>query len=521
MMASSRLKAQENSLPLKNLLPTVQLPAAVGEIMVSGLSADSRKVKAGDLFVALPGLNTNGVDYIADAINAGAVAAVSDASGAAELEVDTATAEVPVISMTHLREQLSSIAAAYYGLPAQDLNIYAVTGTNGKTTVCYLLGQLLAGFSKKTGVIGTLGYGVIEVRDPSVQIPFTSGLVETGFTTPDAIELQEIFNILRSCDVSAAVMEVSSHSLSQSRLSAVPVNVAIFTNLTQDHLDYHGTMDAYGEAKAKLFAMSSVKHVIINIDDEFGRRLASEAVGRGQQCLTYSLENEQADIFASSINVAAHSTQVVIKTPWGDGMFHTALIGRFNVSNLLAIIGAACVGTNVSLADVLAGVANLAPVPGRMQSLLVADRLVVVDYAHTPDALQHALQTLRPYVSGTLRCVFGCGGDRDKAKRPKMGAIAGQLADVIYVTSDNPRSEPAGTIISDILSGVTGSEHVNVLEDRAQAIRTAIQEAVVGDAVLIAGKGHENYQIIGTEKHHFSDVEVAQQALIEIGGTYD
>ncbi len=521
MMAFSRLKVQPNPQPLKNLLSNINLPTVVGDIFVSGLTSDSRRVKPGDLFVALPGLQTNGVEYIADAISAGAVAAVRDCGSAVVPAMDAESLAAPVISVSHLRERLSEIAGVFYGSPAQNLKIYAVTGTNGKTTVCYLLGQLLAGLSEKTGVIGTLGFGVIEVVDSSVQVPFTQGLVDTGFTTPDAIGLQEIFYTLKSYQVTSAVMEVSSHSLVQSRLAAVPVSVAIFTNLTQDHLDYHGTMDAYGDAKARLFAMPSVSSAVINIDDVFGCKLVSEAQERGQQCLTYSLKNDQADIYARSISTTAQGTQVVIKTPWGDGMFHTALIGRFNVSNLLAIIAAASIGTQSSLADILAGVANLAPVPGRMQSLTGAGRLVVVDYAHTPDALQNTLLALRPYVSGRLHCIFGCGGDRDKGKRPKMGAIAEQLADVVYVTSDNPRTELAESIISDILAGMTSAAPVHVHENRAQAIRSAISASAELDVLLIAGKGHEDYQIIGTEKHRFSDVEIARQALAEIGASYD
>ncbi len=510
--------------PLSDFLPNATVINGDASTCVSGITANSKLVRNNDVFVALPGMKTHGLEYLQEALSFGASAVLVDASdsdlaNAAVAALGHQAERLMIISMDNLAEQVSSAASNFYGNPGNSFKVYGITGTNGKTTCCYLLGQLLATLGHVSGVIGTLGFGVIEHQRNVNEAPFTKGLVQTGFTTPDAIAVQEILWSFAEASVEAAVMEVSSHSLAQHRVAGVPVKVAIFTNLTQDHLDYHGTMAAYGVAKAKLFEFASVECAVINADDELGAALAAEQVKQGRRVITFSTENSAADIFVRSMQMSSAGTQVSIGSLWGDGMFRTPLIGEFNISNLLAIIAAACVGTGASLADVLSGVTNLDAVPGRMQALHIAERLVVVDYAHTPDALASTLKTLRPYVDGTLICVFGCGGDRDTRKRPVMGGIAESLADRLIITSDNPRTEEPKKIINDILAGVTNQHSVNVLIERADAIAHAINTSEAGDVVLIAGKGHEDYQVIGAERRYFSDVEEATKVLAALGGS--
>lgn len=468
---------------------------------ITGLSLDSRRVHPGDLFIARTGARTSGHHFIHDAIRAGAVAVVTEASNVVPMQN-----EVPIIGLVDLEKNIGVIADRFYDQPSQHMYVTGITGTNGKTSCSWFLAEALSHNNTRCGVIGTLGSGLF------------GQLNSTGFTTPDALTVQQQLADLRASGVQDVVMEVSSHGLDQYRVTAVHFDLAIYTNLTHEHLDYHGDMDTYALAKRKLFDMPGLRHAVINADDAYGRELLN-SIAPSVEAVAYSCDPECTTgkhklIRATRIKPHTRGTEIGIETPWGNGVLQSRLLGRFNVSNLLAVLGALLL-KGMDLDEALTRLSAVHTVPGRMQCLggEGAMPLVVVDYAHTPDALAKALAALREHCTGRLWCVFGCGGERDSAKRPLMGEIAAREADEIIVTDDNPRHEDPDAIIRDIRSGISQQQLVHIERNRAQAITQAITSAEAGDVVLIAGKGHEDYQLVGDERRHFSDIEQVQQVL--------
>ena len=476
------------------------LPTTVDEV-----TASSRDARRGAAFLAYPGAARDGRDFIADAITRGASAVLYDPAGF-NWSPDW---KVPHLGVPDLKARASQIAGVVYGHPSASLWMVGVTGTNGKTSVSQWIAQGLARAGRSSAVIGTIGNGLVGQLQPSEN------------TTPDAVTLQRALRDYRRAGATACAMEVSSHGLDQGRVADIEYDIGVFTNLTRDHLDYHGTMLAYGEAKARLFTMPGLKHAVINVDDTFGVELADRVAKRGGiEVVRYSTRQNGnvANLAAKNLSVSPSGLRFDVAGAFGSAQVESEILGAFNVSNLLAVLGA-MVASGIPLADAAAIAGSLPPVPGRMQTVRPSINsnhkpLVVVDYAHTPDALEKALSTISAIVpeGGRLISVFGCGGDRDRGKRPQMGAISARYADLSIITSDNPRSEDPLRIIGDIEAGM-GRTPYRAIADRQQAIYEALNEARRGDIVVIAGKGHEDYQIIGTTKQHFSDVEVAGEAL--------
>ncbi len=500
---------------LGQLLPGVALVPSIAHCPVSGMGLDSRTLKHGDIFIALPGATVDGRQFIKAALRQG-VSAVLAQGDEPTVRVETDTV-APVIHIPALRDQVSAIAGYFYDEPSRKLSLVGVTGTNGKTTCSQWLAQLHALLGRKTGVLGTLGYGLIEAGVAKG----ISSLTETGFTTPDAVETQKLLAQMQNDGAEVVAMEVSSHSLCQGRVAAVRFDTALFTNLSRDHLDYHGTMDDYAKAKQRLFVMPGLKHVVINIDDGWGGAMCS-AVPSNVELIRYSLSDEQADIYTRQVNYSPEGIEAEVVSPWGSAELRCGLLGDFNLSNLLGVIAATVVASGTeeaTFAEIMSLLPQLQPVAGRMQRVLESNEIgtgdirVIIDYAHTPDALEKTLQALHTHTPGKICCLFGCGGDRDRGKRAEMGAAAARLAERLVITSDNPRTESQQQIFDDILQGIESRDHCLVVESRRQAIATAIARAQPGDTVLLAGKGHEDYQIIGTEKLPFSDLEEARQAL--------
>ncbi len=470
--------------------------AVLAGIPVRGLQLDSRCIGEDDVFIACKGVAQDGRDFIREAVAMGAVAVLAERDE--QWPEDRDCDGVPVLVVDQLSHKVSELAAVFYDHPGQQLPVVGVTGTNGKTSCTQLMGQLLHELDQSCGILGTLGVGLY-------------GQLQAGInTTPDAISIQRHLADWLQASLAAAAMEVSSHGLEQGRVAAVPFRVAIFTNLSRDHLDYHGTMQAYGEAKLELFQQAGLRVAVINADDEFAETVVA-AMPDEVQVLRYSLSDSSADIYARAIEFSAAAVRAELVSPWGVHSLRSPLLGNFNLANLLAAL-AALASLGYSLAELCAACNALTPVSGRMEKIAFdSDIEVVVDYAHTPDALANALQALRPHTRGQLWCVFGCGGDRDQGKRPEMGRIAEQLADQVVVTSDNPRSENADTIVNDILIGVAAPALVET--DRAKAIAYAISQARPGDSILLAGKGHEDYQQVGEQRLPFSDLQQARLAL--------
>lgn len=474
---------------------------AAARMIVSGLSLDSRQVRRGDAFFALSGSQGHGIEFAASAVKRGARVVLAETPAPEQVE----PLDVPLLWIDGLHDQVGEIAARFHERPSEAMRVVGVTGTNGKTSCVQLLAQALTLLGHRAASIGTLGAGV------------HGQLHEGERTTPDAISVQALLAKFRDADVSHVAMEVSSHALAQGRVGAVDFEVAAFTNLTRDHLDYHGSMEAYGAAKARLFAWPGLRVAVINSDDAFGRELATR-LPAGVQPLRFSAAGEAtAEIAASNIVTSAGGLAFQLRTPWGSRQINSHLLGRFNVANLLAVIG--CLGAlDESFERIVHAVEQLLPVNGRMSRLggLGGLPLVVVDYAHTPDALEQALSALRAHCAGKLICVFGCGGERDTGKRPLMGAIAARLADVAIVTDDNPRGEDGDAIVAQIVAGMTEAAAMAVERDRAVAIADALALAKAGDVVLIAGKGHETYQDGAAGKRPFDDLAVAHAALERI-----
>jgi UDP-N-acetylmuramoyl-L-alanyl-D-glutamate--2,6-diaminopimelate ligase len=480
--------------PLHDLLAGIATIADNG-ILVHGLALDSRRVHTGDAFLALKGATAHGITFAPAALAQGASVVLAEAPAPAVSQ------SVPIVWIENLREHVGEIAARFFDRPSSALHVIGVTGTNGKTSIVQLLASALQSLGACAATIGTLGAGLVGAIEPGER------------TTPDAVSVQALLaQFLRGAATHVA-MEVSSHALEQGRVNAIEFEVAVFTNLTRDHLDYHGTMENYGAAKRKLFAWPDLRAAVINIDDAFGRELAAQLPSHVLG-LAYGIDAADAGIRAREVRTSGAGLKFQLSTPWGEGEVASPLLGRFNVYNLLAVAG--CLGAlGYTFAQIQKALAGLQPVAGRMNRLggSAGAPLVVIDYAHTPDALEQALSSLRAHCAGRLICVFGCGGERDQGKRPQMGAIAERLADRIIVTDDNPRGEDGDAIVAQIVAGLTHREHAAVQRDRADAIALALREARGGDVVLIAGKGHEPYQEIGGKKFPFDDLAVARRAL--------
>ncbi len=467
-------------------------------IKYTGIAIDSRKVKPGDLFIAYAGESTDGRAYIAQALVAGAVAVLWDAS---EFSWNPDW-KVPNLPVASLRYQIGFIADHFFGRPSHHLWVAGITGTNGKTSCAQWIAQSLTKVGTKCAVIGTLGSGLADESTAS-QTPVN--------TTPDAISLHALLNGMQAQGARAVAMEVSSHGIEQGRVNGVAFDVAMFTNLTRDHLDYHGSINAYEKTKARLFSWPHLKHAVINLDDRFGAELASRIDRSRVNVIGYGFG--KGEIAGHKLDLSTRGLKLEITTPWGAAQVSSSILGAFNAHNILGVLGVlAC--ADVRLDDAVAAISELEPVPGRMQTIRKDGYpLVTIDFAHTPDALEKALGTLRDLLNpgAQLHCVFGCGGDRDRGKRPLMGEIATRLADQSVITSDNPRSENPRSIIDEIAAGAHATYRIE--PDRAAAIHDAIRNAAPDDIVLIAGKGHESYQEIAGERFPFSDVEVVR-ALI-------
>lgn len=480
---------------LRELLADIVPVPGVANREIRGLQMDSRRVQHGDLFLALPGMLVDGREFIGNAVAAGAAAIVYETD-----DVSTPTrAPVPIFAVSDLRHKLGVIADRFYGAPSQRLIVIGVTGTNGKTTCTQLLAQALDVPPKHCAIIGTLGYG------------FYNALKTGQYTTPDALNVQRLLAEFIDQGASHVSMEVSSHALEQGRVNAVKFDVAVFTNLTRDHLDYHGDMVSYGMAKAELFAMQGLKYAVINHDDAFGRSLLA-SIDDGVAALSYGIDG--GDVCARRIQASAAGLSLSLSTPYGEAELQSSLIGRFNVYNLLAVL-ATLLTLGIKLDDAVARLAPARAPAGRAERFGGAEGLplVVVDYAHTPDALENILSALREHTRGKLWCVFGCGGDRDRGKRPMMGAIAQRLADQVVLTDDNPRHESGDAIIAEILGGMSAAP--KIVRDRKNAIATAIAQAQADDIVLVAGKGHEDYQQVGDARLPYSDRQTVRELLGE------
>ena len=475
------------------------------------LSSNTRTLQNGDVFFAVRTHEGDGRQYIRDAIAKGAIAVVYEAND----YIWDESLDTPHLAVSDLQDQLGYVANKWYQVPDGEMYSIAVTGTNGKTSCTQWLAKSLSLNKCDSAVVGTLGVGVFKNGQ-------LDNLTETGFTTPDAISLQRGLAAMRDDGAQALAIEASSIGLVQGRLHGLHIDVAMLTNLTRDHLDYHGTMENYGAAKRALFDWPGLKHAVINLDDPFGEQLIHDLRNKSSalNIVAYSLNKTEYDgvalLSASHLKTSHTGTSFHLDSPFGSGLVKTQLIGQFNVSNLLGVM-AVLLTKGLPFAKVLATIEKLSPVPGRMQLLGTAGHvMVVIDYAHTPDALEKTLAALRQVANerhGKLWCVFGCGGDRDPGKRPQMGKIA-ENADHVVVTSDNPRSENPTRIIQDIVAGMSTQAHV--VEDRANAILYAIKHASHQDVVLLAGKGHETYQDILGKKWPFSDEEHAALALATV-----
>lgn len=504
-MSGSSLNARGRGATLRELLSGVLPPEQVRtcpELRISELTLDSREVHPGTAFVALPGTREHGIRHAQSAIERGAVVVLY------QPPAEVPALSVPVIAVPELRTALGVIADRFYGSPSAGMRIAAVTGTNGKTTTAWLIAAAMQRLGVASAYAGTLGVGAIDA------------LQTRAHTTPDSITLQRELAHLRDHSTSAVGMEVSSHALDQARIAGVRIATAVFTNFTRDHLDYHGTLAAYGEAKAKLFRVPHLRYGLINADDAFGRALLTQLAGelpliaysRAQSAFTHP---QVRRLVADNIAPTERGLELSISGDFGRGVLRSRLIGEFNAENLLAALGV-LLSWEIDLARAIEALAQVAAPPGRMQTLTRPGQpLAVVDYAHTPDALAKALRAARTHCTGELVCVFGCGGERDAGKRPLMGGIAAELANRVIVTDDNPRGEDGAHIVEQILSGTSVGARVTVERDRKRAIRLALDSASAGDVVLVAGKGHEDYQIVGTERRHFSDAQVVTEWLEE------
>ena len=503
-------------------------------VRVTDLTLDSRTVSEGGLFLACAGRRTHGLASLEQAIARGVRAVLWEP--AAGVEPPVVPPKVFAAPVAQLSRHASVIADRFFDTPSATLRVSGITGTNGKTTTAWLLAQALTRAGERSAYLGTLGVGI-----PA------EGVVAGEYTTADAVTVQRQLSQMQQLGARSAAMEVSSHALDQARVDGVRFRVAAFTNLTRDHLDYHGSMEAYGEAKARLFALPDVTVRVINVDDAFGVTLAERYIAAGELVLTArsaegvsaarrlreaatrlgdsveslgnveSLDNkvERVTVIAAR-QVRATSRGLAFTLDWdGEHAVELPLIGEFNVDNVLTTIGVLH-ALGFAPAATLAALSGVSAPPGRMEAISAPGRaLAIIDYAHTPDALAKALRAARVHCDGALHVVFGCGGDRDRGKRPMMASVAAELADQVVITDDNPRTESPAAIAAEVLGGIPAGVPVMVIHDRAEAIRSTLSRARAGDAVLIAGKGHEDYQLIGTERRLFSDQQVVRAVYAE------
>jgi len=479
------------------------LASLKSQVNIAHMTADSRRVQTGSLFVAYKGDANDGRAYIAQAIASGASAVMWEQEGFTW----NADWKVPNQPIRGLRQAVGDVASEFYGKPSDQLWMVGVTGTNGKTTCSHWLAQAFNALGRQSAVVGTLGNGLL------------NDLSKTSNTTPDSIVLHGLLADYLAQKVNVVAMEVSSHGLDQGRVNGVAFDIAVFTNLTRDHLDYHGDMQAYGDAKKKLFAWNGLKTAVLNRDDAFGADLAAKLAAQGKSVMTYGLNKDflgKNDIAVNSMQLNDAGMRLDVTTPKGAATVCANVIGQFNAYNLIAVLATLLV-SDIALVDAVKAISTIKPVAGRMQQCGGGNQpLIVVDYAHTPDALEQVLKSLSAQLApnSQLICVFGCGGDRDKGKRPLMGKVSSSLASRVIVTSDNPRGESATSIIQAVMAGA--NQRMESIENRADAIKQAIKTAKKGDVVLIAGKGHENYQEIAGVKYPFNDMQVAQEALREM-----
>ena len=519
MMSGAQCGASTREMPLGELTAGVLDPAgAPGDIRVSDVTLDSRAVRPGALFLACRGTTRHGLEFAHEAITKGARAILYEPLGAEGALAAAATrareGAVFFAGVPRLAERAGLIADRFFEAPSKFLAVAGVTGTNGKTTCAYLLAQALTRLGKPAGYIGTLGAGF-----PGTIEPF-------GLTTADVITVHRQLAKLRALGAECVSMEISSHALEQGRVNGVRLRAAAFTNLTRDHLDFHGSMESYARAKARLFEGEPAAR-IINVDDAFGLELARRYAGAtGRLVVTARhLAASETEALHGARYVRARRVQALrggasltIDSSWGSAVLEVPLIGDFNADNVLTVLGV-LLSQDVPLEKAAAALATSTAPPGRMEMIGPAcGVLAIVDYAHTPDALANALRAARAHCTGSLRVVFGCGGERDPGKRPMMGRVARELADEIVVTDDNPRGEDPRQIVAQILAGIGSGAHVQVQHDRAAAIRDALARSTAGDVLLIAGKGHEDYQLIGGERRPFSDQAVAREWLEDSKG---
>lgn len=470
---------------LRRLLQDPVLPS----LELGGLTEDSRQVAAGDAFLAIKGVSSDGHAHASEAAAAGAICILA--------ERPLPGLGVPVVEVPDLAVRRGALAARFYDHPSQALTCFGVTGTNGKTSIAHHLADLASRLGRRTGYLGTLGWGEL------------SRLAPTRLTTADAVATQRRLARLRDQGCQWACVEASSHALAQKRVDEVQFRCALFSNLSRDHLDYHRNLSAYGAAKERLFQFPALRTAIINVDDSFGRKLAARL--RGPEVFT--LGRQGADLSWMDLALGASGLKARLATPWGAANLELPLFGEFALANAAAAIGALA-AAGLPLADLADQARHLAPVPGRMEFFRESGRpTVAVDYAHTPDALQKALAALAPHCRGRLICVVGCGGDRDEGKRPAMGRIAAQGADLVWLTSDNPRWEDPRRILAQMRAGMGESAEVREEIDRRTAVATAIAEARPQDLVLIAGKGHESHQEVGGRRFPLSDRQLVRRAL--------
>ena len=502
-----------NNNQLSELIAGIPLnqPEPKADLTLGGITQNSQKVQPGDLFIAMPGLTQHGLAHLTEAIQRGAAAVIAETDAAWPAERIAALADslpIPLHSSPALSQHLATLAQRYYADPAADLRIVGITGTNGKTSIAHNLAQAYEQLEPgSVGIIGTLGNGRL------------NAIHNTTHTTPDLISLYAELARQRDAGIRQVMMEVSSHALAQNRVAGIRFDTAIFTNLTRDHQDYHGSMAAYGAAKAKLFHTPGLSQAVIQADKPYGQQLIAQLASESKVAITTISTNNttqlQRDqwIRANRIHTGPTGIQIDLATHVGTGQIHSQLHGRFNAENLLLALGE-LLTQQISLDQAIAALAHVKSAPGRMTHRGTAGQpQVIIDYAHTPDALEKVLQAAREHTQGRLISVFGCGGDRDTGKRPLMGAIAERHSDQVWITDDNPRTETNTEITEQILAGMRHPAKAHLEHNRAKAIASAIAEAQPDDIIVVAGKGHETYQHIGTQKIPFTDLEQVEIAL--------
>ncbi|RTE86322.1 MULTISPECIES: UDP-N-acetylmuramoyl-L-alanyl-D-glutamate--2,6-diaminopimelate ligase [Gammaproteobacteria] len=482
---------------LNSLLHVLHCTLELPDIDVKGLKLDSRKVAVGDAFIAVPGHDVDGRDFISGAVAAGAIVVLAEGSNWGIENIES----VPMIHIPDLSKHLSKLASHFYGYPSQGMDVYGVTGTNGKTTVSHLLAQLFDRVTPPTAVIGTVGSGMIKA------------LIPETLTTPDPVTLQQRLASLRAEGAACVCIEVSSHALAQGRVEGIQFAGVVATNLSRDHLDYHGTMEAYESAKKRLFTEFHSPIQVVNLDDVIIREW------RQQDTIGFSLNDEWLGnpntLVATDIEFTHEGSRFTLNWENESVRTHTQLLGEFNIANILGACATA-LAKGMSLAELGALIGELTAVPGRMETFKLQNgALAIVDYAHTPDALDHVLQAARRHCKGELWCLFGCGGDRDRGKRPQMGQVAAQFADRIVITDDNPRTEDPQQIINDIVSGMPGGIAYEATEGRANAVRQTLAKLKPNDVAVLAGKGHETYQVIGTRRTDYDERTYVTQLIEE------